>query len=93
MEINSLRSLALQKSKTENNMNPYYMKETFSKTTYLTYRPLDINFNQNNTTNFRAPHLCSEIKKEIEHEKLKNYMNDWFDLKCKCNMCYFLKNV
>ena len=101
MEINSLRSVALQKFKTENNMNPYYMKETFSKTTNLAYRPLDINFNQNNTTKYRnnslriqgPPHLCSEIKKEIEHEKLKNYMNDWFDMKCKCNMCYFLKNV
>ena len=53
MEINSLRSVALQKFKTENNMNPYYMKETFSKATNLAYRPLDINFNQNNTTKYR----------------------------------------
>ena len=32
----------------------------------------------------------SQIKKETEYEKIKNYMNDWFGLKCKCNMCCFL---
>ena len=69
MEIYSLRSLAPQKSKTENNMNPYYMKETFSKTTNLTYRPLDINFNQNNTTNFRA-RIC--VVKSKRKSSMKN---------------------
>ena len=65
------------------------MKEIFSKTTNLTHRPLDINFNQNNTTKYRNNNLrslglhiwnClpSEIKEETEYEKFKNYMNDWF---------------
>ena len=31
--------------------------------------------------------LPNEIKKETEYEKIKNYMNDWFGLKCKCNIC------
>ena len=52
MEIKRLRCLALEIFKTLNNLNPYYMKEMFSKTTNLTHRHLHINFNQNNTTNF-----------------------------------------
>ena len=101
MEIKRLRCLALEIFKTVNNLNPYYMKKIFSKTTNLTHRPLDIKFNQNNTTKYGnnslrslGPHiwnsLPSEIKKETEYEKIKNYMNDWFGLKCKCNMCSFL---
>ena len=103
MEIRPLRygCLALEIFKTVNNLNPYYMKEIFSKTTNLTHRPLDINFNQNNTTKYGSnslrslgPHiwnsLPSEIKKETDYKKFKNYINDWFGLKCKCNMCSFL---
>ena len=101
MEIKRLRCLGLEILKTVNNLNLYYMVEVFSKTTNLTHRPLDINFNQNNTTKCGSnslwslePHiwnsLPSEIKKETEDKKFKNYMNDWFGLKCKCNMCSFL---
>ena len=98
MEIKRLRCLALEMFKTINNLSPYYMKEIFSKTTNLTHRPLDINFNQNNTTKDGSNSLrslgthiwnslSSEIKKETEYKKFKNYMNDWFRLKCQCNMC------
>ena len=84
-----------------NNLNPYYMKEIFSKTTNLIHRPLDINFNQSNTTKYGSNSLRSlgpdiwnslpsEIKKETDYKKFKSYMNDWFGLKCKCNMCSFL---
>ena len=77
------------------------MKEIFSKTTNLTHTPLDININQNNTTKYEnnslqnlGPHiwnsLPSETKEETEYEKFKNPMDDWFGLKCKCNMCSFL---
>ena len=77
------------------------MKEIFSKTTNLTHRHLDINFNQNNTTKYRNNILRSlglqiwnslpgEIKDEMQYEKFKNNMKDWFSLKCKCNMCSFL---
>ena len=62
------------------------MKEIFSKTTHLTYRPLAINFNQNNTTRFESnilrglgPHiwnsLPSKVKKKTEYKKIENYMN------------------
>ena len=101
IEMKRLRCLALEIFKTVNSLNPYYMKEIFSKTTNLTHRPLDINFNQNNTTKYEnnilrslGPHISNslpnEIKKETEYEKIKNNMNDWFGLKCKCNMCSFL---
>ena len=100
MEIKRLRCLPLEIFKTVNKLNPYYMKEIFTKTTNLTHRPLDINFNQNNTTKYGSnslrslgPHiwnsLPSEIKKETDYKKFKNYINDWFGLKCKCNMCSF----
>ena len=62
------------------------MNEIFSKTTNLTYRPLVINFNQNNTTIFESnilrglgPHtwnsLPSKIKKKTEYKKFENYRN------------------
>ena len=34
--------------------------------------------------------LPSEIKEETEYKKSKKYMNNWFDMKCKCNICVFL---
>ena len=96
-----LRCLALEIFKTVDNLDPYYMKEIFSETTNLTHRPLDINFKQNNTIKYGSNSLRSlglhvwsflprEIKKEMDHKKFKNYINDWFGLKCKCNMCSFL---
>ena len=42
MEIKRLQWISLEIFKTVNNLNPYYMKEIFSKTTNLTHRPLDI---------------------------------------------------
>ena len=81
MEIKRLRCLTLEIFKIVNNMNPYYMKEIFSKTTNLTHRPLDINFNQNNTAKYRNyrnhiwNYLPSEIKEETECKKFKNLKN------------------
>ena len=100
MEIKRLRCLALEIFKNVNNLNPYYMKDIFSKTTNLTHRPLDLNFNQNNTTKYGSNSLRSlgthiwnslpsEIKKETDYKKSKNYMNERSGLKCKCNMCSF----
>ena len=103
MEIRPLRygCLALEIFKTVNNLNPYYMKEIFSKTKNVTHRPLDINFNQNNIIKYGSnslqslgPHICNslprEIKKEMDYKKFKNYMDNWLGLKCKWNMCSFL---
>ena len=59
MEIKRLRCLALEIFKTTNNLNPCNMKEIFSITTNLTHRPLDINFNQNNTRKYGSNSLRS----------------------------------
>ena len=65
------------------------MKEVFSKTTNLTHRPLDINFNQNNAIKYISSSLrrlgrhiwnslSREIEKEMDYKKFKDYMNDSF---------------
>ena len=59
MEVKRLRNLALEMFKTLNHLNPEYMKEIFHKTTNLTYRPLDIKVNQNNTTKYGNKSLRS----------------------------------
>ena len=53
MEVKRLRCLAIEKFKSVNNLNPYYMKEFFFNAANLTHRPLGSNFNQNNTTKYR----------------------------------------
>ena len=100
MEIKRLRCFVLKKLKTVNNLNPYYIKEIFFKTTNLTPRPMDINFNQNNTTkygnNSRGLGPTFETKEEIQYEKFKNYMV-WFEMrmyhvlfsKCMHNVTFF----
>ena len=104
MEIKRLQCLALEILKTVNKLNRYYMKEIFPKTTNLTHRPLDMIFNQNNTTKYKnnslrglGPHIWNYLpiknKEEAEFRKIKNYMNDWFVLKCKCNNIFSFLNV
>ena len=64
------------------------------------HRPLDIKISQSNTTKFGiffrilGPHIWNslpkDIKEETNYEKFKDFINEWFGLKCKCNMCNFL---
>ena len=75
MEIKRLQCLALKIFKTVYNLNLYYMKEIFSKSTNLTHRPLDIKFNQNNTTKYGnnslrgfGPHIWNSLLSEIKEE-------------------------
>ena len=102
MTIKRLRCLALEIFKTLNDQNPNYMKEIFSRNTNHTHRPLDIKVNYKNTTKFGinslrslGPHIWNSlpkfVKEETNFEKFKEFINDWFGLKCKCNMCKFFK--
>ena len=51
-EVKRLRTaLALEVFKILNNMNPEYMKEIFHKTPFTTHRPLNLEVNENHTTN------------------------------------------
>ena len=87
--------------KTINNMNPEYMKEIFQKTAFTAHRPLNLEVNENRTTKYGSkslrclgPHirnsLLNQIKKETNNTKFKEFINDWFGMKCKCSLCSFL---
>ena len=84
MEIKRLRCLAIELFKTENKLNPYYIKEIFSAATNLTHRPLDINFNQNNTTKYSnnslrnlGPHIC--VVKSKGKQSTKNVLYELYE--------------
>ena len=81
MGVKRLKTLALEVFKTLNNMNPEYMKEIFHKTAFSTYRPLNLEANENQTTkceneNLRCvgPHIWNSLPNQM---------------KCKCNLCFF----
>ena len=52
MEVKRLRTLILEVFRTLNNMNPEYMKEIFHKTAFTTYRPLNLEVIENQTTKY-----------------------------------------
>ena len=102
MEVKRLRTLALEVFKTLNNINPQYMKEIFHKTAFTTHIPLNLEVNENYTTKYGnkslkwlGPHIWNSLrnqnKKETDYTKFKEFINDWFGMKCKCN--YVLFNV
>ena len=101
MEVKRLRNLPLKAFKTLNNKNLDYMKEIFHKTAFSTHRPLNLEANENRTTKYGnkslrclGPHiwnsLPNQIKKETEYTKFKEFINDWFGMQRKCNLCSFL---
>ena len=57
MEVKRLRTLALEIFKTLNNMHPVYMKEMFHRTAFSTYRPLNLEVNENHTTKYENESL------------------------------------
>ena len=76
-------------------MSPEYMKEIFHKTAFTTHRPLDLEVNENHATKYRnkslrclGPHIQNSF--QIDCTKFKEFMNNWFGMKCKCILCSFL---
>ena len=101
MEVKRLRILALDVFKTLDNMNPEYMKEIFHKTALAKRRPLNLGVNENHTTKYGnkslrclGPHIWkfhpNQIKNKTDYTKFKEFVNDWFGMRCKCNLCPFL---
>ena len=101
MEVKRLRILALDVFKTINNMNPEYMKEIFHKTALTKRRPLNLGVTENHTTKYGKKSLrClgpriwkslpNQIKNKTDYTKFKEFVNDWFGMRCKCNLCPFL---
>ena len=104
MEVKRLITLDLEVFKTLNNMNPEHMKEIFRKTAFSTHRPLNLEVNENRTTKYGNKSLrClgpnirnslpNKIKIETDYTKFKEFINDWFGMKCKCSLCSFLMQV
>ena len=94
MEVKRPRTLALEIFKTINNMNPEHMKEIFHKTAFTTHRPLNLKVNENHTTKYGnkslrylGPHirnsLPNQIKKKTNYTTFKEFITDWFGMKCK----------
>ena len=36
------------------------------------------------------PNQIKKEKKQTGYTKFKEFINDWFGMKCKCNLCSFL---
>ena len=64
------------------------------------HRPLNLEVNENHTTKYGneslrrlGPHiwnsLPNQIKRETDYTNFKEFINDWFGMKCKCNLCFF----
>ena len=100
MEVKRLRTLSLEVFKTLNNLIPEYIKEIFHKTAFRTHRPLNLEVNENDTTKYGnkslrclGPNIWNSLpnqtKKETNYTKFKDFIQDWFGMKCKCNLCCF----
>ena len=87
IEVKQLRILALEVSKTLNNMNPGYINEIFYKAAFTKDIPLNLGFNENHTTKYGnkslrclGPHIWNslpkQIKKETDYAKFKESIND-----------------
>ena len=74
--------------------------EIFHKTVFSTHRPLNLEVNENHATKYGnkslrylGPHiwnsLPNQIIKETDYSKLKEFINNSFVMKCKCNLCSF----
>ena len=97
MEIKRLRVLAIRIFKTVNNLNPNYMKDIFTPKLHPKVRPTDILVKQHNTITYGTKSLKTldpkvwdqlpeDIKPETSYTKFKEYINNCFGPKCRCNV-------
>ena len=98
MEIKRLRVLVIEIFKTVNNLNPNYMKDTFTPKLHPKVRPNDILAKHHNTITYGTKSLKSlgpkiwnrlpeDNKSETSYNKFKEYTDTWFGPKCRCNVC------
>ena len=97
MEIRRLRTLAVEISKTLNEINPLYRKNIFTSKENAEVRQNDI-FKRINTSRFGTQslkslgpkiwnNLSSNIKSETSFLKFKEYIKTWSGPKCRCKVC------
>ena len=98
MEIKRLRTLALEVSKTVNNLNPDFMKCIIYHSPYQTHKKYDIFVHSRNTASFgdkslRAlgPHVWNSFPENIKSTDtfsfFKNFIKNWCGPKCNCKNC------
>ena len=98
MKIKSLRFLAIELFKTVNNLNPKYMKHIFILKLHPMVGPNDILVKHHNTITYGNKSLKTlgpkiwnqlpeEIKSETSYTKFKEYIDNWFGSKFRCNVC------
>ena len=100
MEIKRLRNLALEIFKTINDLNPGFIKSTFSAKLNARVSPNDILVKACKSTTFGNKSLAilgpkiwnalpQNMKAENSYVKFKEYSTTWFGPKCKFNVCSF----
>ena len=96
MKIKRLKKLATEIFKTDNNLNPSFMKNIFTSKENARVRP-------NNSATYGDKSLMTlgpkiwnalpeNIKSETSYKKFKEYIDLWFGPKCRCNICKSLYN-
>ena len=98
MEIQRLRTLAVEIFKTLNEINPPYMKNIFTPKENAKVRQNDIIVKRINTSRFGTQslrslgpkiwnNLPSNIKSETSFLKFKEYIKTWLGPKCRSKLC------
>ena len=100
MEVNRLRTLALEIFRTINDLNPNYMKEIFKRSENSTHHRNNIAVNPHNTAKYGDKSLMTlgpqiwnslpeNLKSETDFNKFKASIQNWYGPKCKCSLCSF----
>ena len=98
METRRLKTLAVEIFKTQNEINPPYMKNVFTPKENPKVRQNDIIVKHINTSRFGTQslrslstkiwnNLPSNIKSETSFPKFKEYIKTWLGPKCRCKVC------
>ena len=94
MEIKRLRFLPIEIFKTVNNLNTNYMKDVFTPKLHPKARPNDVLVKHHNAITYSTKtlktlgskiwnHLPVDIKSETSYSKFKEYIDTWFEPKCR----------
>ena len=103
MEVNRMRSLALEVFKTFNNLNPSFMKDIFVKNSTAKSKKSNLQVHYRRTVRYGDKSLIAlgpkiwnalpdNVKEETSFAKFKQFIKTWFGPKCKCSFCLFNEN-
>ena len=95
-----LKTMALEIFKILNDLKTSFMKNSFNKRNNINRRKIDLIIHTRNTVMFGnnslrclGPHIWNPspeyIKEMTSFEKIKESINNWYRLSCKCNLWYY----